>query len=182
MFGAKLCAPGHKPDSYHPDQHMLVMLLPVCSGPTSEDYTDRHPEPPNSTPAEPGVPCAQRTDQRPGNGAITLTLELDKPDTFTLRPVTSLRVEDTYTVPNTHVLGYNPETGAELFMGEQAVLYYCDTDFWFYWGDLDVKHVMDSRESGLYHISQRAYNEDSTLRETRQVDFRIRVTGLVFHQ
>lgn len=162
---------------------MLSLLLPVCSELALEDYTDRHPEPRNSTPAEQGTPCAQRTDQRTGNGALTLTLKLDKPDTsFTLRPVTSLRVEDTYTVPNTHVIGYNPETGAELFVGEQAVLYYCDTDFWFYWGDLDVNHVIDSRRSGLYHISQRMYNEDSTLRETRQVDFRIRVTGLVFHQ
>ncbi|MEK7539833.1 MAG: hypothetical protein AAB558_01150 [Patescibacteria group bacterium] len=174
---------------------MLALLLSACSKLALEDCTDRHHEPrnsdthstsdgisTNSTPAEQGAPCPQRTDQRTGNGAITLTLELDKPETFTLRPVTGLTVEDTYTVPNTHVLGYNPETGAELFVGEQAVLYYCDTDFWFYWGDLDVNHVMDSRGSGLYHSSQRMYNEDSTLRETRQVDFRIRVTGLVFRQ
>lgn len=129
-------------------------------------------------------PCSHRTDQREGNGRVSLTMEVDQEGIYTLRPVAALMPEDTESIPNTQLVGYNPETGAQVFLGEKGLVYSCDSGVWVYTGDLDVVTLMDvSRpHGGIYQISQRHYNEDGTLRETRLVDFSIRLTSLVIHQ
>lgn len=177
----------------------MLLLLFACSGGSEDpgrppeatedahapaDSYARTPDFADQSTGEQHPACSHRTDHREGTGSGTIILTLEMPEgmVYTIRPVPSFSVQDTSTIPNTQVLGYDPAVGAEFLAGEQGVIYWCDVDYWHYRGDLDVTKAMDSHGRTTYKVSQRYYNEDDTLRETRQVDFQFSVREVVFRQ
>lgn len=171
-----------------------MLLLSAClntSGespaPSAEDLQDLAPASRSATPVAMtedslGPTCPQRTDRRTGNGAFTLTLTLDTDHTYTVRPLSKSEYGEHDSIPNTETIGYDPEVGVELFVGEKAVVYSCDEYAWFYRGDLDVDQVIDRPNRSFTTITQRRWNEDGTPQPSVQVKFPGQVTGLVFHQ